>query len=302
MPAKPNPSRPPRLQSVPSDGSQGAAAPEVNVQLEECVALASKALWRSATLNFGVRVVLAAAALVSIALAIAYTALHGDEIAGAVADSSPSDALGLRLISLTAPPLLFTLFAALCACTAWVAFSRGREELERGLDGVARLQREAEAGIAARGLTHVFEEKLATAHRAFTLLLWLGRTLFIVSLTLFAAAVVNAIATGVGPETLILGGSSLLSALFGTARIIPERIACHLADVLQIQCAVTGCIREISLLEAEAYALLCRHKDDPENVAELVCDLHTRIDEAVQNAVVRIEDYADPSGARRTSG
>jgi hypothetical protein len=59
---------------------------------------------------------------------------------------------------------------------------------------------------------------------------------------------------------------SLLTALYGTARSVPRRIACHLADVLQMQCAVTGCIRQISLIEAEAYALLCKHKDDPETV------------------------------------
>ena len=95
---------------------------------------------------------------------------------------------------------------------------------------------------------------------------------------------------------------SLLTALYGTARSVPRRIACHLADVLQMQCAVTGCIRQISLIEAEAYALLCKHKDDPETVIGAVAECQRAIDVAVERTVVLIERYTDPDRERKPPG
>ncbi len=47
--------------------------------------------------------------------------------------------------------------------------------------------------VSARGLIVAFEAKLQNAQRAFTLLLWIGRTTFVICLGLFTAAVVRAV-------------------------------------------------------------------------------------------------------------
>ena len=275
-----------------------AAKPRRHGELDTAVAVALRSLRRNAVLNLMVRALLAIWALAAAGLAIAYTATRSVEIVATLTSTASTEPFVVRLLSLSLPALLLAGLGALCSVAAWLLYSRGREDLERGMESVSRLQREAEVAITARGLTHVFEEKLATARRGFSLQLWLGRTLFLVSLTLFSAAVANAIAAGVDLATVVLGAGSLLTALYGTARSVPRRIACHLADVLQMQCAVTGCIRQISLIEAEAYALLCKHKDDPESVMRDVAECQRAIDVAVKRTVVLIERYTDPGGER----
>ena len=284
-------------QPGPSTGGRGAGATarsRKGHELDTAVAVALRSLRRNAVLNVTVRSLLAMWALVAAALAIAYTATRSDTIVATLTSTSSTEPFAVRLLSLSLPALLLAGLGAMCSVAAWLLHSRGREDLERGMECVSRLQREAEVAITARGLTHVFEEKLATARRGFSLQLWLGRTLFLVSLTLFSAALANAIATGVDLATVALGAGSLLTALYGTARSVPKRIACHLADVLQMQCAITGCIRQISLIEAEAYALLCKHKDDPETVVDAVAECQRAIDVAVERTIVLIQRYADP--------
>jgi hypothetical protein len=266
------------------------------------VRLALQALRRNALLNVVVRALLAIWALAAAGLAIAYTAARSTQIVETLTSGSSAEPFVIRLLSLSVPALLLAGLSVLCAVAAWLLYSRGREDLERGMESVSRLQREAEVAITARGLTHVFEEKLATARRGFGLQLWLGRTLFLVSLTLFSAAVVNAVAAGVDPATVTLGAGSLVTALYGTARSVPQRIACHLADVLQMQCAVTGCIRQISLVEAEAYALLSQHKEDPETVIDAIAECRRAIDVAVRGTVELIERNADPKGSEQSDG
>jgi hypothetical protein len=284
--------------------AQGATIPAPSVQRaiasqqersEAAVDVAVKAARRNASLNVVVRALLGTWALLALALAMAYVTVRSGEIVDELANGVSEDEFVMRLIALILPAVVLVMIAAGCTGAAWLLYSRGREDLERGMESIARLQREAEVAIAARGLTHVFEEKLETAHRAFSLQLWLGRTLFVVSLTLFAGAITQAVAAGIDLTTLALGSGALTSALYGTARAVPHRIACHLADVLQMQCAVTGCIRQISLIEAQAYALLSKGRADPERSTQIVSGLQVRIDEAVQATVARIEKYADPS-------
>jgi hypothetical protein len=90
------------------------------------------------------------------------------------------------VLAQTLPVALLAALAILCGIATWLLHSRGQEEIEQAMDGIGRLRREAEVAIPARGLAHVFEEKLANARRAYLLQLWLGRTLFLVSLGLFA--------------------------------------------------------------------------------------------------------------------
>jgi hypothetical protein len=68
----------------------------------------------------------------------------------------------------------------------------------------------------------------------------------------------------------------------------------HLADVVQIQSIITGCDRQISLLESAALAAL-KNNADPIAAHRLVLEAQSRIDQVVERAVVRIEDFADPS-------
>ena len=168
----------------------------------------------------------------------------------------------------------------------------GRRSSERASDCVGRLRREAEVAIPARGLTHVFEEKLANARRAYVLQLWLGRALFLVSLGLFSAALINAIAGGESLLTAVFTAGSIVGVLFGTARRVPRTIARHLADVVQVQCAITGCDRQIGMFENYAYNLLNERSTD--DVLGALVVVHERIETVIENAVTRIERYADP--------
>jgi hypothetical protein len=196
---------------------------------------------------------------------------------------------------LTIPVLLFTLFACLAGAAALVLHSRGLDETTRTLDALNRLKREGSVAVSARGLIFAFEEKLANARRAFMLQLWLGRTLFIVCLGIFSIALLNAIVSGVDLFTTILGGTSVAAALLSVSRGVPERIARQLADVIQIQTVITGCDRQISLLESDAFAALNGKLDSADHAS--VLEAQARIDRVVSHAVEEIERFADP-GAR----
>jgi len=163
----------------------------------------------------------------------------------------------------------------------------------RTLDTVSRMEREGEVAVSARGLIYAFEEKLQNARRAFMLLLWLGRTLFLVCLGLFAAAIVNALVGGSDLVTAVLGGSSVAGALLGVVRAVPRTLAHNLADVIQIQSIITGCDRQISLLESAAFNAINRSADAAAT-QDAVIDVQRRMDQVVASAVRRIERYTDP--------
>jgi hypothetical protein len=163
------------------------------------------------------------------------------------------------------------------------------------LDTVSRMEREGEVAVSARGLIHAFEEKLQNTRRAFSLLLWLGRTMFVVCLGLFAAALINAMLDGGQLVTVVLGASSVAGALLAVVKAVPQSIAHHLADVIQIQSIITGCDRQISLLESAAFDAVNRG-GDPTEARHAVLDLQRRMDQVVGNAVRRIERYAVRDG------
>jgi hypothetical protein len=242
-------------------------------------------------LNLRVRAGLALFGIAAGVAALAYTWMNGDELVGTLAGKHDYNAA--ELFGLTMPFILFVLLGILAGAAAYAAHARGFEETCRTLEAVTRIRREGEVAVSARGLIFAFEEKLTNARRAFTLQLWLGRTMFLVCLGLLAVTVVTGV-IGKQPElTAATGAGSFFTALLTVTKRVPENIAQQLADVIQIQSIITGCDRQISLLESAAFAAL-----KPDDVAgqgqRFALQVQSRIDLVVDHAVRRIEDYADP--------
>lgn len=99
---------------------------------------------------------------------------------------------------------------------------------------------------------------------------------------------------GQGLEAVATGAGSVFAAFLGITKRVPDNVGHHLADVVQIQSIITGCDRQISLLESAALAAL-KDNTDPTAAHRFVLEAQTRIDEVVNRAVIRIEDFADPS-------
>ncbi|MDX6717901.1 MAG: hypothetical protein QOJ63_155 [Solirubrobacteraceae bacterium] len=269
--------------------AQPGAPNEPPDQLTTLMARVLRADW---ALNFLLRGCLALVAVAASVLALLYVARHEREIVAAV-DSSHEPAAAV--LAATLPVALFLLLGAFTGAFSWAVHVRGADELYRMIDTVSRMEREGEVAVSARGLIHAFEEKLQNTRRAFTLLLWLGRTMFVVCLGLFAAALINAMLGGQQLVTVVLGASSVVGALLAVVRAVPQNIAHHLADVIQIQSIITGCDRQISLLESAAFDAVNRGGDAAE-ARDAVLDLQRRMDQVVGNAVRRIERYAVHEG------
>ena len=242
----------------------------------EQVAIA--AIKRDLVLSLATRVCLAVFGVGAGVAAIAYALLQ----AGDLAASGGSALDGERLTAFLLPPALLMILSIVAGIAAWTIHSRNLDETYRALDAASRMRREAEVAVSARGLVHSFEEKLNSTHRAFTLLLWFGRTLFLVSLGLFLAAALNAIFRGADIYTAILGGTSLVGVVIGMLRDVPGEVKSDLADVVRIQTIVTGFHRQLSLLET--YALEGDSGAHPERVLEA----QERIDKAAERAAQRI--------------
>lgn len=144
-------------------------------------------------LNLLGRRLLMAFAFVAASLAVIYVYNRADTTVEALRQSrSGRDTIWPQLLALTAPVLLLAMFAGLAAMASAIVHPRGVDEAGRTFDSVSRLRRESEVAISARGLIVAFDDQLASARRAHMLLLWLGRTLFIVTLGLFAVSAVDA--------------------------------------------------------------------------------------------------------------
>jgi hypothetical protein len=142
---------------------------------------------------------------------------------------------------------------------------------------------------------YAFEEKLQNARRALNLLLWLGRTLFLICIGLFAAAVINAMAKGADLVTVTFGVASVAGSLLAVAKDVPRKVKEHLADVIQVQTIVTGCDRQISLLESDALAALNNSQCGVADTHHIVIEVQERMSTVVALAVKQIEDYVDPA-------
>lgn len=276
---------------IPAEPSVSRSAVDKHV-----ARLVTRGLRANTALNLAIRVLLGLFGLVSCALALRYIAVRGDEMVEILSKSTDSgDRVGKRLLVLCMPVLLFGLLAGLAAAAAWTMHARGQDETTRTLDMLSRLKREGEVAVSARGLMYAFEEKLQNARRALNLLLWLGRTLFLICIGLFAAAVINAMAKGADLVTVTFGVASVAGSLLAVAKDVPRKVKEHLADVIQVQTIVTGCDRQISLLESDALAALNNSQCGVADTHHIVIEVQERMSTVVALAVKQIEDYVDPA-------
>jgi hypothetical protein len=261
----------------------------------EMTRLVTNGLRANTVLNLAVRMMLSLFAFACFVLALRYVVVRGDQMVQILRESGDAgDLIGKRLFVLCMPVLLFAILGGLAAAAAWTLHARGQDETARTLDTLSRLKREDEVAASARGLTHAFEEKLQNARRTLNLLLWLGRALFIICIGLFAAAVINAMANGADLLTIALGGGSLAASVFSVANGIPGKVKAHMADVIQIQTIVTGCDRQISLLESDALVALNNKQFPPRETHELVLEVQRHMSAVVDLAVRQIEEFVDP--------
>jgi hypothetical protein len=245
------------------------------------------ALRHNTAVNLVVRSALALFGFAAALAALAHTWRHGDALATAV---DGHDAAGVLALAL--PVAVFVLLGVLAGAAAYTVHARHLDETYRTLEVLNRIEREGEVAVSARGLIFAFEEKLQNARRAFTLQLWLGRTMFLVCLGLLAACVVSALLQH-GTTTIATGAGSLIAAIVGVLKHVPRNIGHNLADTIQIQSIITGCDRQISLLEGAALAVLKKDIQTPA-AHDFVLQAQRNIDRAVELAVERIERYADP--------
>jgi hypothetical protein len=266
---------------------------------EHVTGLVTRGLRTNTVLNLAVRVLLSLFGLASCALALRYIAVRGDQMVQILSESADAgDLIGKRLLVLCMPVLLFGLLAGLAAAAAWTMHARGQDETTRTLDTLSRLKREGEVAVSARGLMYAFEEKLQNARRALNLLLWLGRTLFLICIGLFAAAVINAMAKGADLVTVTFGVTSVAGSLLAVANGVPRKVKEHLADVIQVQTIVTGCDRQISLLESDALAALNNSQFGVTDTHHIVLEVQERMSAVVADAVDMVQRYVDPGDAK----
>jgi hypothetical protein len=270
--------------------------PDERLPSPDIASLTLGTLRRNSRLNFAARLLLMLFALAVSVLAVVYVYERADAMVAILTEPrAGTEMIGERLLALTAPVLLLTMLAGLAAIVGFFAHSRGLDESIRTLDSVNRLRREGEVAVSARGLIVAFEEQLASAKRGHTLLLWIGRTMFIVTLGLFAASVISSLWHGVDPLAAGLGVTSLAGAIFGVAKKVPQTIAHDVANVVQLQLVVTGAHRQISMLESDAFASLNNQETSRADAHSMVLDVQARIERVVDNAIKQIERYADPN-------
>jgi hypothetical protein len=276
--------------------SASTTKPDERLLSPDIASLTLGTLRRNSALNFAARLLLLLFALAASVLAVVYVYERADAMVAILTEPrAGTEMIGERLLALTAPVLLLTILAGLAAIVGFFAHSRGLDESVRTLDSVNRLRREGEVAVSARGLIVAFEEQLASAKRGHTLLLWIGRTMFIVTLGLFAASVISSLWHGVDPLAVGLGVSSLAGAIFGVAKKVPQTIAHDVANVVQLELVVTGAHRQISMLESDAFASLNNKETSRADAHSMVLDVQARIERVVDNAIKQIERYADPN-------
>jgi hypothetical protein len=252
-------------------------------------------LRRNATLNFFVRIGLYAASLAAFGIALWYATRRGDDMVGALLDFEKSEFHEDRLLALTIPLILLLLLAAVALISALLIQSRGIDDFESGLGGISRLRREADAGVSrTRDTTHVLEEFVVNARRAFRLQLWFARTLFLVSLSLFGLAVADSIVSGVDIGTIALGAGSLVGLLIGVASGAGTSVGLHLGDATQLQLVVANATRQVNVVEELLLKIIEVRRNDPEAARDAIKQGVEQIDGITNHAVEMIQLYAEP--------
>lgn len=253
-------------------------------------------LRRNATLNYLVRMGLYVSSLAAIGVFLWYATNRGDDMVNALLSKDEPDFHEETLLALTVPLILMMLLAAVSLFAALLVQSRGSGEFESGLAGISRLRREAIAGVSrTRETTHVLEEFVVNARRAFRLQLWFARTLFIVSLTLFALAVVDAIASSVDVGTIALAAGSLTGLLIGIATGAGSRVGMHLGDATQMQIVVANATRQVNVVEEHLLKTIEVHECDPEASREAIEQGLAQITAITERSVDMIQLYTEPT-------
>jgi hypothetical protein len=259
----------------------------------DVAALSLVNLRSNSRLNLVARALLLGFSIATAALAVVYVVARADTIVGILQKPSADGAtIGVRLLTLGAPALILAGFAVLAGAAAAFLHSRSFDESVRTMDSINRLRREGEVAVSARGLVVAFEEQIATIRRSYSLLIWLGRSLFVVSLGLFVVAAGSALLHGVDLWTLGMGATSLGGAMWVAASGVPTRVAHDAANVVQAQLIITAAYRQISLLEGDAFAHLNLKSADAHKVA---VDNQARIEKVTKNAIEQIERFTDPT-------
>jgi len=272
-----------------------ASAPVVG---EEMTRLVTSGLRANTALSLAVRILLSLFGVACCVLALRYVVVRSDQMVQILRESGDAgDLIGKRLFVLCMPVLLFGVLGGLAGAAAWTIHARAQDETVRTLDTLSRLKREGDVAASARGLTYAFEEKLQNARRALNLLLWLGRSLFVICIGLFAATIVNAMADGDHLLTAAFGASSVVGSLFSVANGVPRKVKAHMADVIQVQTIVTGCDRQISLLDSDALVALNSDLGVRET-HQIVLEVQQRMNAVVATAAEQIEHYVDPCKAK----
>jgi hypothetical protein len=244
--------RPPKQQSLNGGPPAGEPSPLSDAQskvLVDSVARASRVGLYLRTALFGV-------AIVAALLAIVYTWLRGDEMVGAILSRNrATDLLWEQMASLTLPVLLFVLLGVVSVVGAYVLQSRALDERERALDAIARIQREAEAGVSrARTLARLTEDDLTHLRREFTMQVAFGRASYWLSFSLVAMSAIYSLAAGdLDGYSVAFSAGGVVSYLLGVMFKVPSRVACSLAALSQRHLIVSGFAREIGIIEADAY-------------------------------------------------
>lgn len=253
-------------------------------------------LQRNATLNYLVRMGLYVSSLASIGVFLWYATYRGDDMVSALLGAEEPDFHEETLLALTIPLILMMVLAAVSLLAALLVQSRGSDEFQSGLAGISRLRREAIAGVSrTRETTHVLEEFVVNARRAFRLQLWFARTLFIVSLTLFAVAVVDAIASSVDVGTIALAAGSLTGLLIGIATGAGSRVGMHLGDATQMQIVVANATRQVNVVEEHLLKTIEVHECDPEASRDAIEQGLAQITAITEQSVDMIQLYAEPA-------
>jgi hypothetical protein len=280
-------------QAAPEPGEGDDRTPLSDAQADVLVDAVRRAAW----VGLVMRTLLFGVAILAAALAIVYTMRRGDEMVAAILESDrATDLLWERIVSLTLPVLLFVVLGAVCVTGAYLLQSRALDERERALDAIARVRREAEAGVSrVRTLARLTEDDLTHVRREFAMQVAFGRAMWWLSVSLLAVSVVYSLSEGdLDAYSVAFGAGGVLSYLLGLAFNVPAKVRCNLSALSQRHLIVSGYAREIGLIEADAYRLIAQgHKSGQPSaeVSATVTAAAREIRAATSEAVGRIEQH-----------
>jgi len=204
------------------------------------------------------------------------------------------------LVALAAPVVIALLISGVCVALAMLLQRRARQEFAASMASFSRMAREGRlVDPRSRGLTQILEETLANARQAFSMQLWISRTLFIVGIVM----VFCFMATLIAGNSYAIGGTilSALLAFTGAALLNPQRqIANDLANVTQLEAILGGYVRQAAVLEDHLYRLMEDPRMTVEGKDKLITDGVQQLNASLSSAVQAIDDHVE-AGDRKMS-